>query len=128
MGRRDRQSARPRLHRDGGHHQREGPKSSPGCSTATYAITDYIQTDAAINPGNSGGPLVNIRGDVIGINSAIASSTGYYAGYGFAIPVTLAKQVMDDLIEYGKVRRAVIGVSHRRSDARRREGRRPGPR
>jgi serine protease Do len=75
-----------------------------------YAITDYIQTDAAINPGNSGGPLVNIRGEVIGINSAIASSTGFYAGYGFAIPVTLAKQVMDDLIAYGKVRRAVIGV------------------
>jgi len=76
-----------------------------------YEITDYIQTDAAINPGNSGGPLVNIRGAVIGINSAIASSTGFYAGYGFAIPVTLAKQVMDDLIKYGKVRRAVMGVS-----------------
>ncbi len=75
-----------------------------------YAITDYIQTDAAINPGNSGGPLVNIRGEVIGINSAIASQTGTYAGYGFAIPVTLAKQVMDDLIAYGKVRRSVIGV------------------
>ena len=71
-----------------------------------YAITDYIQTDAAINPGNSGGPLLNIHGDVIGINSAIASGTGYYAGYGFAIPITLAKQVMDDLIKYGKVRRA----------------------
>ena len=52
---------------------------------------------------------------MIGINSAIASSTGYYAGYGFAIPITLAKQVMDDLIKYGKVRRAVIGVSHRRT-------------
>ena len=76
-----------------------------------YEITDYIQTDAAINPGNSGGPLVNIRGEVIGINSAIASSTGFYAGYGFAIPVTLAKQVMDDLIKYGKVCRAVMGVS-----------------
>src|SRR3954469_2352883 len=76
-----------------------------------YAIQDYIQTDAAINPGNSGGPLVNIRGEVIGINSAIASNTGFYAGYGFAIPVTLAKQVMDDLIKYGKVRRAVMGVS-----------------
>jgi serine protease Do len=76
-----------------------------------YEITDYIQTDAAINPGNSGGPLVNIRGEVIGINSAIASSTGFYAGYGFAIPVSLAKQVMEDLIAYGKVRRAVIGVA-----------------
>jgi serine protease Do len=76
-----------------------------------YAITDYIQTDAAINPGNSGGPLLNIRGDVVGINSAIASGTGYYAGYGFAIPITLAKQVMDDLIRFGKVRRAVLGVS-----------------
>ena len=75
-----------------------------------YAITDYIQTDAAINPGNSGGPLLNIRGDVIGINSAIASGTGYYAGYGFAIPITLAKQVMDDLIKFGKVKRAVVGV------------------
>jgi serine protease Do len=75
-----------------------------------YAITDYIQTDAAINPGNSGGPLLNIRGDVIGINSAIASGTGYYAGYGFAIPINLAKQVMDDLIKFGKVKRAVVGV------------------
>ena len=82
----------------------------PGLLNSLYEITDYIQTDAAINPGNSGGPLVNIRGEVIGINSAIASSTGFYAGYGFAIPVTLAKQVMDDLIKYGKVRRAVMGV------------------
>jgi serine protease Do len=82
----------------------------PGLLGSQYAITDYIQTDAAINPGNSGGPLVNIRGEVIGVNSAIASSTGFYAGYGFAIPVTLAKQVMDDLIKFGKVRRAVIGV------------------
>ncbi|HXT18603.1 MAG TPA: trypsin-like peptidase domain-containing protein [Gemmatimonadaceae bacterium] len=79
--------------------------------TNPYAITDYIQTDAAINPGNSGGPLLNIRGDVIGINSAIASGTGYYAGYGFAIPITLAKQVMDDLIKYGKIKRAVVGVT-----------------
>ena len=68
---------------------------------------------------------VNIRGEVIGINSAIASGTGYYAGYGFAIPITLAKQVMDDLIKYGKVRRAVVGVvdqRRRRRPTRRRRG------
>lgn len=75
-----------------------------------YAITDFIQTDAAINPGNSGGPLLNARGEVIGINSAIASQTGFYSGYGFAIPITLAKQVADDLIKYGRVRRAVLGI------------------
>ena len=86
-------------------------RNQRGLLPSKYAITDYIQTDAAINPGNSGGPLLNIRGDVIGINSAIASGTGYYAGYGFAIPITLAKQVMNDLIKYGKVRRAVLGVS-----------------
>ena len=79
----------------------------------TWAITDFIQTDAAINPGNSGGPLVNVRGEVIGINTAIASQTGYYSGYGFAIPITLAKEVLDDFIEHGRVRRAVLGVSIR---------------
>jgi serine protease Do len=76
-----------------------------------YAISDYIQTDAAINPGNSGGPLVNIRGEVIGVNSAIASQTGFYAGYGFAIPISLARQVMTDLIAHGRVQRAVLGVA-----------------
>jgi serine protease Do len=76
-----------------------------------YAISDFIQTDAAINPGNSGGPLVNIRGEVIGINGAIASPTGFYTGYGFAIPITLAKNVMDDIIRYGKVRRPVLGIA-----------------
>ncbi|GAC1477961.1 MAG: DegQ family serine endoprotease [Gemmatimonadaceae bacterium] len=86
-------------------------RSVQGLNAATYAISDFIQTDAAINPGNSGGPLVNIHGEVIGINSAIASQTGYYSGYGFAIPITLAKDVMNDLIAYGKVRRAILGVS-----------------
>ena len=75
-----------------------------------YAISDLIQTDAAINPGNSGGPLVNSRGEVIGINSAIASPTGYNAGYGFAIPVTLAKRVMDEIIAHGRVRVPALGI------------------
>ena len=69
-----------------------------------------IQTDAAINPGNSGGPLVNAHGEVIGINSAIASPTGYNAGYGFAIPITLAKRVMDQLIANGHVRVPALGI------------------
>jgi serine protease Do len=78
--------------------------------TNQYAISDLIQTDAAINPGNSGGPLVNSRGEVIGINSAIASPTGYNAGYGFAIPVTLAKRVMDEIIAHGRVRIPALGI------------------
>ena len=76
-----------------------------------FAIEDYIQTDAVINRGNSGGPMVNLRGQVVGINSAIMTPTGYYAGYGFAIPMDLASRVMEDLIEYGRVRRAWLGVS-----------------
>src|SRR6266540_2862515 len=75
-----------------------------------YAIQDFIQTDAAINPGNSGGPLVNVRGEVIGINAAIASPTGFYSGYGFAIPINLARTVMTQLISTGHVERSVIGV------------------
>jgi len=82
-----------------------------GLNRDTYAITDFIQTDAAINPGNSGGPLMNTRGEVIGINSAIASQTGFYSGYGFAIPITLAKTVMDDIVAHGRVRRAILGIS-----------------
>jgi serine protease Do len=78
--------------------------------TNQYAISDLIQTDAAINPGNSGGPLVNSRGDVIGINSAIASPTGYNAGYGFAIPISLAKRVMDEIIAHGRVRIPALGI------------------
>ena len=86
-------------------------------NASNWAITDFIQTDAAINPGNSGGPLVNIRGEVIGINTAIASQTGFYSGYGFAIPITLAKEVLDDFIAHGRVRRAVLGVSIRDATA-----------
>jgi serine protease Do len=80
-------------------------------AAASYAIEDFIQTDAVINPGNSGGPLVDLRGTVIGINTAIASTTGYSQGYGFAIPSNLARRVMADLIEYGYVRRALLGIS-----------------
>ncbi len=72
---------------------------------------DYIQTDAAINPGNSGGPLLNIHGEVIGINSAITSTSGGSIGIGFAIPINLAKRVVDDLVANGKVTRAYIGIS-----------------
>src|SRR5215210_20685 len=79
-------------------------------NTNRYAISDLSQTDAAINPGNSGGPLVNSRGEVIGINSAIASPTGYNAGYGFAIPITLAKRVMDEIIKNGRVRIPALGI------------------
>ncbi len=80
---------------------------------SNWAIEDFIQTDAAINPGNSGGPLVNLRGEVVGVNSVIASRTGYYSGYGFAIPIDLARRIADDLIRYGRVRRAALGVAVR---------------
>ena len=85
-----------------------GQLNLPGRSDRS--IQDFIQTDAAINPGNSGGPLVNVRGEVIGINSAIASETGYNVGYGFAIPIDLARQVMEQLIKNGRVERAALGV------------------
>ncbi|MBW3629986.1 MAG: Do family serine endopeptidase [Gemmatimonadetes bacterium] len=78
---------------------------------SSYTLESFIQTDAAINPGNSGGPLVNIRGEVIGVNSAIASNTGFYEGYGFAVPIDIARRVGEDLIRYGKVRRPILGVS-----------------
>ncbi len=75
------------------------------------AIESFIQTDAAINPGNSGGALVNTKGELIGINTAIASQTGSYAGYAFAIPVNLAKKVLEDLKTFGTVQRGILGVS-----------------
>jgi serine protease Do len=84
-----------------------------GLQQSRYSIQDFLQTDAAINPGNSGGPLVNVRGEVIGINSAIASETGINAGYGFAIPINLARTVMNQLIQTGHVERAVMGISIR---------------
>jgi serine protease Do len=76
-----------------------------------YGIESFIQTDAAVNPGNSGGALVDLKGRLIGINTAIATPTGSYAGYSFAVPVSLVEKVVNDLIEYGIVQRAVLGIS-----------------
>jgi serine protease Do len=75
-----------------------------------FPIESFIQTDAAVNPGNSGGALVNARGELIGINTAIASNTGSYAGYSFAIPVNLMRKVVKDIIEFGTVQRGFIGA------------------
>jgi serine protease Do len=75
-----------------------------------YPVESFLQTDAAVNPGNSGGALVNTKGELIGINTAIASRTGAFAGYSFAVPSTIAKKVAQDLIEFGHVQRAFIGV------------------
>jgi Do/DeqQ family serine protease len=81
-------------------------------------VESFIQTDAAVNPGNSGGALVNLKGELIGINSAIATVTGSYSGYSFAIPVNLVKKVMDDLLEFGAVQRGLLGVEIRDVTAR----------
>jgi serine protease Do len=96
--------------------QRELAQDEETRNNQGFAIEDFIQTDAVINPGNSGGPMVNLRGQVVGINSAIASRTGFYQGYGFAIPIDLAHRVMEDLVEYGRVRRAWLGVAMRPID------------
>jgi len=76
-----------------------------------FKIESFIQTDAAVNPGNSGGALVNTRGELVGINTAIASNTGSYTGYSFAVPVSIVKKVVEDIKEYGKVQRAMLGIS-----------------
>lgn len=76
------------------------------------AIESFIQTDAAVNQGNSGGALINTNGELVGINSAIASPTGSYAGYSYAIPVNLVKKVVNDLLKYGNVQRAYLGVNY----------------
>jgi len=88
----------------------------------SYAINNFIQTDAAINPGNSGGALVDINGSVIGINTAIKTTNGFYQGYGFAIPINLAKNVASELMKSGKISRGYIGVSIKDVDTKEAKG------
>ncbi len=83
-----------------------------GINKSTRAIESFLQTDAAVNPGNSGGALINTNGELIGINSAIASPTGSYAGYSYAIPVNIVKKAVNDLIKFGTVQRAYMGVNY----------------
>lgn len=82
-----------------------------GINQSQMSVESFIQTDAAVNPGNSGGALVNTRGELVGINTAIASNTGSYAGYSFAVPTSIVQKVAADLKEYGEVQRALLGVS-----------------
>ena len=82
-----------------------------GINQDQYRIESFIQTDAAVNPGNSGGALVNQQGNLVGINTAIASRTGSYSGYSFAVPVSIVKKVVKDLMEFGEVQRALLGVN-----------------
>ncbi|MEI8135556.1 MAG: trypsin-like peptidase domain-containing protein [bacterium] len=89
---------------------RNMPTGNGNSKAGNYNISNFIQTDAAINPGNSGGGLFNARGQVIGINAMIATTTGMFAGYGFAIPINLAKAVAMDIIKTGHVNRGIIGV------------------
>ena len=84
--------------------------------TGQYRVESFIQTDAAVNPGNSGGALVNTSGQLVGINTSIISLTGSYAGYSFAVPVNIVKKVTDDFINYGEVRRAVLGISMKETE------------
>ncbi len=86
-------------------------RNLPFLRTQEFGIESFIQTDAAVNPGNSGGALINTRGELVGINAVIASRTGAFVGYSFAIPVTIVEKVVKDLIEYGAVQRAILGVS-----------------
>lgn len=88
-----------------------------GINADQYSIESFIQTDAAVNPGNSGGALVNQSGKLVGINTAIASRTGSYAGYSFAVPVSIVQKVVEDLKEFGEVQRALLGVNIRDVDA-----------
>lgn len=88
----------------------------PDFDRSLFPIESFIQTDAAVNPGNSGGALVDVEGNLIGINTAIASRTGSYSGYAFAVPANLASKIASDLIEFGAVQRAYLGVGIRPVD------------
>ncbi|TSA31719.1 MAG: PDZ domain-containing protein [Porphyromonadaceae bacterium] len=88
-------------------------RQNPNQAQNRTGIESFIQTDAAVNPGNSGGALVNLQGELVGINTAIASQTGSYTGYSFAIPVTIVRKVVSDIIEFGEVQRVVIGIQGR---------------
>ncbi len=92
------------------HTVTSGIVSALGRGPRVSEYEDYIQTDAAINPGNSGGALIDLSGELVGINTAIASRSGGYQGIGFAIPVNLARKVMDQLVEHGEVRRGMLGI------------------
>ncbi len=78
-------------------------------------VESFIQTDAAVNPGNSGGALVNTRGELVGINTAISSKTGSFVGYSFAVPSNIAKKIIEDLIEFGKVQEVILGITYNRA-------------
>ena len=79
--------------------------------SASFKIESFIQTDAAVNPGNSGGALVNTKGELVGINTAIASNTGSYTGYSFAVPISIAQKVVEDIKQFGTVNRAMLGIT-----------------
>ncbi len=97
-----------------GQSQQQSPYGYPSEEPiVNTAVESFIQTDAVINKGNSGGALVNARGELVGINTAILSPTGAYAGYGYAIPVSLVKKIMDDFKEYGAVQRGYVGINFR---------------
>ncbi len=91
---------------------------SSGTGASRMGLDSYIQTDAALNPGNSGGALVNLKGQLIGINAAIYSNTGSYTGFSFAIPTTVVKKIITDLKQYGTVQRAMLGITYIELDAK----------
>ncbi|SEM28390.1 serine protease, S1-C subfamily, contains C-terminal PDZ domain [bacterium A37T11] len=101
------QKEREKMQQGFGFQQQQNPNKQ----LVTNAIESFIQTDAVINMGNSGGALVNTNGELVGINSALASPSGYYAGYGFAVPSNLVKKIVEDFVAYGRVNRGLVGLT-----------------